>query len=174
MAIFEILVNGESRYSGNDVTAVTLACERVGRRNAERVVLHVGTGGPGEREIHHLATNLAPGDEIVIRVLEDSELVETDSLASCSFCGSSAHDVHSLVAVQSQAICDACIASLSAFVLGKAELPFGAAIHDAEGAARCAFCDKAPPDVPAVLVRNESAICPGCLRSCSDLHPSQG
>ena len=173
MAAFEITVNGQQRFHGDDVTAVTLACEHVGRRNAERVIVHVGTGGPGERETHHLATDLVPGDEIVIRVLEDVELPLDTGPASCTFCGSSAHDVHSLVAVQSRAICDACIASFSAFVLGKAPLPLGVAIREGAGGPDCAFCQKSPPDVPAVLVRNESAICPGCLRSCADLHPSQ-
>jgi hypothetical protein len=176
MAVFEIKVNGQQRYRGDDVTAITLAADRLGRRETERVAMHVGTGGPGERETHYLATNLVPGDEITIRILEDAELSDGAYPApeSCSFCGSSYHDVHSLVAVQQKAICDACLSSFSAVVLKGAPLPTGAAIREAAGAPTCAFCEKGPPDVPAVLVRNDSAICPGCLRSCTDLREPNG
>lgn len=33
----------------------------------------------------------------------------------------------------------------------------------------CAFCGKAPPETPALLGRNDAAVCPGCLRSCVDV-----
>jgi hypothetical protein len=175
MAVFEIKVNGQQRFCGDEVTAITLAADRLGRRETERVAMHVGTGGPGEREIQYLAANLVPGDEITIRVLEDAELPDAyPAPESCSFCGSSHHDVHSLVAVNQKAICDAC-ASFGAVVLRGAPLPTGAAIREAAGAPACAFCEKGPPDGPAVLVRNDSAICPGCLRSCTDLRePNAG
>ena len=170
MAVFEIKVNGEHRFRGDDVTAITLVADRVGRRDAERIAMHVGTGGRGEREIHHLAANLVAGDEITIRVLEDTELHDSyPAPEGCSFCGNSYHNVRSLTAVRQQAICDSCLASFSAVVLTGAALPVGASIREASDAPRCAFCDKAPPEVPAVLVRNDAAICAGCLRSCVDV-----
>ena len=171
MAVFEIKVNREFRFRGDDVTAITVVSDLVGKAQVERIAMHVGAGGPGERTIHHLAADLVPGDEITIRVVEDSEF---DGLASpapkgCSFCGSPSHDVHSLVTTKHQAICDACLSSFSAVVLRGAALPVGASLRETTGAPSCAFCDKAPPDVPAVLVRNDAAICPACLRSCVDL-----
>jgi hypothetical protein len=176
MAVLEVKVNGERRFRGEDVTAVTLACDRVGRRDVERIAMHVGTGGPGERDTHFLATNLVPGDEITIRVLEDAELAEHayPPPDACSFCGSSFHDVQSLVAAQQKAICDACLSCFGAVVLKGAPLPVGAAIRETAGGPTCAFCEKGPPDVPAVFVRNDSAICPGCLRACADLRQPTG
>ena len=111
------------------------------------------------------------GDEITIRVIEDAELHENAYPApeSCSFCGSSHHDVRGLLAAHHQAICDSCLSSFSAVVLRSLPLPIGASIRKAAGGPNCLFCDKTPPDVPAVLVRNDAAICPGCLRSCVDL-----
>ena len=73
MATFEILVNGERRFVGEDVTAITLAADWVSRREAERVSLHVGVGEPDERQVHYLGADLVPGDEISIRVLSDEE-----------------------------------------------------------------------------------------------------
>jgi hypothetical protein len=176
MAVFEIKVNGEHRFEGDDVTAITLVSDVVGRRPTERIALHVGTGGPSERETHYLAANLVPGDEITIRVLEDSALhddADSDP-EGCSYCGSSSHDVHSLVAVRAHAICDSCLSSFGDVVLRGAALPLGVSIREASDGPACAFCDKRPPDVPAVLVRNFAAICPGCLRSCVDLRKGDG
>ena len=107
MAVFEIKVNGERRFRGDDVRAITLVSDVVGRREVERIAMHVGTGGPGAREAHYLAANLVAGDEITIRVLEDRELQAGSYPVpeGCSFCGSSLNDVQSLVTVRHQAIC---------------------------------------------------------------------
>jgi hypothetical protein len=64
MATFEISVNGERRFMGNDVTAITVVSDWVERRLADRVSVHVGVGGPGEREVQYLGSDLRPGDEI--------------------------------------------------------------------------------------------------------------
>jgi ClpX C4-type zinc finger len=171
MAVFEIKVNSEYRFRGDDVTAITLVSDVVGRHAVQRIAMHVGTGGPGNRETHYLAANLVAGDEITIRVLKEAELQQGEYPApeGCSFCGNSLHNVQSLVAARHQAICDSCLASFSAVVLTGAALPVGASICESSGGPSCAFCDKAPPDVPALLVRNDAAICPGCLRSCVDV-----
>lgn len=171
MAEFEITINGEHRFRGDDVTAITLVSDIVGKAEKERIAMHVGTGGPGERRAHHLAASLVPGDEITIRILEGGALCEGASSApqACSFCGSPYGEIGSLVSVRHQAICDSCLSSFSAVVVHGAALPLGVSIRERPGGPPCAFCDKAPPDVPAVLVRNDAAICPGCLRSCVDL-----
>jgi hypothetical protein len=78
------------------------------------------------------------------------------------------------VAVQHQAICDSCLSSFGNVVLRGAALPLGVSIRETGDGPACAFCEKRPPDVPAVLVRNDAAICPGCLRSCVDLREGDG
>jgi hypothetical protein len=167
MVAFEILVNGERRFSDDRVTAITLAADWVSRRNAERVSLHVGVGEPGERQVQHLGADLGPGDEITIRVLAERDHVLRDP-ELCSFCGSEVQSVKSLVAGPQVAICDACLAAFSAVVASGARLPIGASIHE-RGDIRCGFCRKAPPKVPGVLVRNGAAVCPECLRACADV-----
>ena len=47
-------------------------------------------------------------------------------------------------------------------------LPVGAAIRE-EPTWVCGFSGKQPGSVPAVVVRNGTAICPECLRACADL-----
>jgi hypothetical protein len=176
MAVFEVRVNGEHRFRGADVTAITVVLDLLSRSGRERIAMHVASGGPEERTIHHLAADLATGDEVTIRVVDDGELdgVVPRAADGCSFCGSSIHDVHSLVSVERKAICYSCLRSFRAVVLHGATLPVGTTVRDGEGRPSCAFCDRAPPDVPALLVRNDSAICPGCLRSCVDLRDDDG
>jgi len=49
-----------------------------------------------------------------------------------------------------------------------APLPIGASIQE-QGDASCGFCQKAPPEVAGLFVRNAAALCPECLRACLDL-----
>ena len=170
MAAFEILVNGERRLVGTDITAITLAADWVSRRQAERVSLHVGMGQTGERQVQYLGADLAPGDEITIRVLHEEARHEAsdESLERCGFCGSDAEVVKSLVAGPRASICDACLSRFTAVVAHGAALPIGASIQERSGT-HCAFCRRAPPEVPGVLVRNGTAICPECLRACADM-----
>jgi hypothetical protein len=167
MAIFEISVNGERRFVGEGVKAVTLVSDPVARRQADRVSLHVGVGGPGEREVQYLGSDLHPGDEIVIRLLEDGE-ARGEAFESCSFCGQGVYEVGSLVAGTRTAICNACMQSFDAVVTAGAALPVGASIQQ-EGERRCGFCRRGVPEVPALLVRHEAAICPECLHACVDM-----
>jgi hypothetical protein len=169
MVAFEISVNGQRRFVGDDVTAITLAADWVARRKADRVSLHVGVGEPGERQVQYLGADLGPGDEISIRVLSD-EGSEADGGApeSCSFCGSSMHEIASLVAGPQVAICDSCLVSFDAVVAHGAPLPVGASIRE-QGDVRCGFCQKGPPELAGLLVRNAAAICPECLRACVDM-----
>jgi hypothetical protein len=37
------------------------------------------------------------------------------------------------------------------------------------GDARCGFCQKGPPELAGLLVRNAAALCPECLRACVDV-----
>jgi hypothetical protein len=148
MVAFEISVNGQRRFVGEDVTAITLAADRVARRKADRVSLHVGVGEPGERQVQYLGADLEPGDEIAIRVLSDEEREAAAGGApeSCSFCGSDVHAIRSLVAGPQAAICDSCLTSFHAVVARGAALPVGASIQD-QGDARCGFCQKGPPEM---------------------------
>jgi ClpX C4-type zinc finger len=170
MVAFEISVNGQRRFVGDDVTAITLAADWVARRKADRVSLHVGVGEPGERQVQYLGADLGPGDEIAIRVLteEEGEAAESGAPESCSFCGSSMHDIRSLVSGPQVAICDTCLSSFDAFVAHGVPLPVGASIRE-QGDVRCGFCQKGPPQIAGLLFRNAAAICPECLRACVDM-----
>ncbi len=171
MAAFEISVNGERRFVGEYVKAITLAADWVAHRQGERISVHVGAGGHGEVEVQYLGADLRPGDEISIRVLAEDEdrpegLPETES---CSFCRSDKRHIGSLVAGSQVAICDRCLVAFQAVVTRSAALPIGASIQEL-GYARCGFCQKAPPEVAGLLVRNDAALCPECLRACLDLY----
>jgi hypothetical protein len=173
MVSFEISVNGERRFVGDDVRAITVVTEWITRRQDDRVSVHVGLGGAGERAIQHLGADLHPGDEITIRVREDDELPASDVPEACSFCGSGTHHISSLVAGPQVAICDSCLRAFDAVVTRGAALPVGGSIRQ-DGDLRCGFCLKGPPEVAGVLVRNAAAICPECLHACVDMIPGDG
>jgi len=95
---FEIRVNGEQRFRGDNVTAVTLVTERVGRRASDRVMLHVGEGAAPEREVHHFGADLIAGDELSIRLLDDAEgQAQASAPEACSFCARDIHHLQSLL-----------------------------------------------------------------------------
>ena len=178
MVVFEVAVNGERRFIGEDVTAITLVSEFLARRKADRVSMHIGTG-QGEHEVHHLDASLVVGDEVTIRLLEDDELDELgdETLAApseCSFCGADSHGVASLVAANSVAICSTCLTQFSNVVRLGGPLPMGSVVWERPGEFRCGFCDKGPPAVSGLLVRNNAGICAECLRSCVELHEGVG
>jgi len=170
MAVFEISVNGQLRFAGEEVSAITLAADSVAEGAVERVYLHVGIGEVGDCEVQYLSGDLRPGDEISIRVLANNEEPTDPSrlLESCSFCGKDKFDIASLVAGPEVAICDGCIRAFHAVIAQGAALPPGASIQDRSNG-QCNFCHKCPPEVPGLLVRNMAAICPECLRACTDL-----
>jgi hypothetical protein len=170
MAAFEISVNGERRFVGADVKAITLASDWVARRQGERVSVHVGVGERGDVEVQYLGADLRPGDEVSIRVLAEDEYQPdvSELLESCSFCGSDRYHIGSLVAGPQVAICDSCLVAFHAVITHSAALPIGASIQE-HGDARCGFCQKASPDVAGLLVRNAAALCPECLRACIDM-----
>ena len=170
MAAFEIRVNGERRFVGQDVTAITLGVDLLDPEKPERISMIVGVGEPGAHEVQHLGADLAPGDEISIQVLADDKTPydASETPDSCSFCGIGVHHIRSLVAGPQVAICDSCLEAFDAVVRGDAPLPVGASIQE-RGDARCGFCHRTPPDVAGLLVRNMAAVCPECLRACVDL-----
>ena len=170
MAAFEISVNGERRFVGDDVKAITLVSDRVAHRLGERISVHVGVGEPGDAEVQYLGADLRPGDEISIRVLaETDEPTGVNGLPeSCSFCGSDNYQIGSLVAGSQVAICDICVSAFHAVIANNAALPIGASIQE-QGDACCGFCQKAPPEIAGLFVRNAAALCPECLRACLDL-----
>src|SRR5213594_5197093 len=175
MAAFEISVNGERRFVGDQVKAITLAAEWVARRKADRVSVHVGVGEPGQDQIQYLGADLRPGDEISIRVLSDHDVYDviTGAPEACSFCASDMHDVRSLVSGPHVAICDSCLSAFQAVIVSGAALPVGATIRD-KSDLPCGFCQKSPPEVAPLLVRNEAALCPECLRACVDMRMPKG
>jgi hypothetical protein len=176
MATFEIRVNGERRFAGSEVTAITLSIDPLSPPKRERISVIVGVGDPLEPEVQYLGSDLLPGDEIAIQVLPDSDRPVDDGEASdcCSFCGGGVYLVRSLVAGPRVAICDSCLASFEAALRGSAPLPVGASIQD-RGEALCGFCLRTPPEVAGLLVRNMAAVCPECLRACADIaRPQQG
>jgi len=171
MASFEISVNGERRFVGDYVQAITLVAEWVAHRRGDRVSVHVGVGDPGENEIQYLGADLRPGDEISIRVLAEDHLVIDNGLGpeACSFCGIGRFQIGSLVAGSQVAICDECLMSFHAAITQNAPLPFGASIED-HSDARCGFCLKGSPEILGLIVQNGAALCAECLRACLDLY----
>jgi len=170
MAVFEISVNGEHRFAGEWISAVTLSSNCLADGKTERVYLHIGIGEAGEYEVQYLGGDLRPGDEISIKVLADvDDLTDPSPFPeSCSFCGASKWDIGSLVTGRRVAICERCAQAFYATIAQGAGLPLGASIQDRpEG--QCNFCHKSPPEVPGLLVRNTAAICPECLHTCMDL-----
>lgn len=168
MATFEISVNGERRFVGDDVKAITVVCDWIERRRADRISVHVGVGGPGERDVQHLGSDLYPGDEISIRVLSDEEAATNEGPQGCSFCGQDIGRIRSLVAGPQVAICDGCLLAFDGVVTERKALPLGASIQQ-DGDQRCGFCLKGVADVAGLLVRNAAAICPECLRVSVDI-----
>jgi hypothetical protein len=170
MAAFEIEVNGERRFAGAEVTAITLVTEWVPRRKADRVSVHVAVGGTGSDHVQCLGADLKPGDDITIRVLDEQALQAAISAAphSCSFCAREARDVESLVSGHQIAICDSCLSAFQAVIARSGALLAGTTIRDTAGIL-CGFCRKEPPEVAPLLVRNGAAICPECLRACVDM-----
>ncbi len=131
--------------------------------------MHVGVGGAGEREVQYLGSDLGPGDEISIRVLTDEAKADTDDAPrGCSFCASEIHHVQSLVSGPQTAICETCLAAIDAVMRRGAPLPLGAFIRQDEDR-RCGFCLKGPPEVAGLIVRNDAAVCPECLRGLVDV-----
>jgi hypothetical protein len=105
--------------------------------------------------------------EIVISVVDLSEAEEAPPPA-CSFCGRAVHDVSTLVRGPAAAICDNCIRSFSTAVRTATELPASASIRD-DSEWSCGFCSNQPANTGGVVVRNGAAVCPACLRVCSDI-----
>jgi hypothetical protein len=176
MATFEIRVNGERRFSGREVTAITLAVDPLSPPKRERISVIVGVGDPLDPEVQYLGSDLVPGDELSISVLEDEERPDDAGEAPdcCSFCGGGVHLLRSLVAGPQVAICDSCLESFEAALRGSAPLPVGASMQDG-GEALCGFCLRKPPEVAGLLVRNMAAVCPECLRACVDIaRPERG
>jgi len=141
---FEISVNGREVFVGERVTAITLVSELAGRRQTGRVSLHVGVGGPGERQSHFLSGDLRAGDEVSIRLLDED--IVAPSVETCSFCGRAPELVKSLVVKEGCGICDICIASLSAALAKDGVLPAGATLVGTPGVT-CCFCSLGPPRV---------------------------
>jgi len=171
MAAFEISVNGERRFVGDYVKAITLVADWVAHRQGERISVHVGVREP-DVEVQYLGADLRPGDEISIRVLAEDDRTLSGAPVSCSFCGSDNYHIGSLVAGPQVAICDICLYAFHAVITQNAALPFGASIQH-HGDARCGFCQKAPPEVAGLLMRNAAALCPECLRACMDLSDAE-
>ena len=175
MAAFEISVNGERRFIGKDVKSITLVSDWVAHRQGERVSVHVGVGEPGVAEVQYLGADLRPGDEISIRVLTEPEKLAAagEAFESCSFCRSDNYQIGSLVAGSQVAICDICVSAFHSAIAYNTALPSGTSIQE-QGDALCGFCQKTPPEIAGLFVRNAAAVCPECLRACLDLLTTPG
>ena len=163
MVGFKITVNGKSYCESDDISALTMVAEEIRRGTAYRVSLHAAAG---DAPLQWLAADLKIGDEIVIRVVDMSEVEETP--LACSFCNRAVHEVSTLVQGPDKAICDRCIRSFSTAVKNASELPAGASIRD-EPEWNCGFCSNRPSTTGGVVVRNGAAVCPECLRVGSDI-----
>jgi len=163
-AAFQITINGKPYGESEDITVLTLVAEEVRRRSGERISLHASAS---ESQMQWLAANLTIGDEIVVRIVDASEL-EDAGPHGCNFCGRDVHEVSKLLEGPAGAICDGCITSFSDAVKNVAPLPLGASIRD-EPEWTCRICAKQPGRIPGVVVRNGAAICPECLRAAVEI-----
>jgi hypothetical protein len=164
MVGFRITINGNTYCESDDISALTMVAEVVARRTGYRISLHAGSG---DAPVQWLAADLKIGDEIVIRVVDLAEAEETSPLG-CSFCGREVPDVSTLVQGPAAAICDDCIRSFRTALRNATQLPVGASIRgDSEW--RCGFCSNQPTNGGGLVVRNGAAVCPECLRACSDI-----
>jgi hypothetical protein len=161
---FQITINGKPYFESEDVTVITMVVEQIRRGGGHRISLHASAG---EAQLQGLAASFAVGDEVVIKIVDVSDIQEADP-RGCSFCGRQVHEVSSLVQGLSTAICDRCITSISAAVKTGSPLPTGASIRD-EPDWSCGFCGNQPGSVPGVVVRNGAAVCPEYLRACADI-----
>jgi hypothetical protein len=62
MTTFEIKVNGEDRFVGEGVCAITLATDRLTHPKSDRVSLLVGVGEAADYEVQYLGAELAPAE----------------------------------------------------------------------------------------------------------------
>jgi len=165
MVAFRVSINGKPYCETEDITAITLVAELMNRRNRDRVTLHASSAD--DRTLQWLNAQLGVGDEIQVRIIDASEIVDS-SPTGCNFCGRSIHELENLVQGTDVAICNHCVTAFAATVKNGTHLPLGASIRD-DSERSCGFCRKQPGDVPGVVVRNGAAICPECLRACSDI-----
>jgi hypothetical protein len=161
---FQITINGKPYGESEDITVVTMVAEQVRGSKGERISLYASGG---ESQVRWLAANLTVGDEVVVRIVDASEVEDALPLG-CNFCGRDIHDVSHLLHGPAAAICDGCIASFSEAVKNVGSLPLGASIRD-DPEWTCGFCTNQPGRIPGVVVRNGAAICPECLRACVDI-----
>jgi hypothetical protein len=165
MTGFRIIVNGKTFCESEDLTALTMVVEDLRNRDEPRVSLHARAG---EGPVQWLAANLRVGDTVTIEVVDLVAEAESESEMSCRFCGCGFHEVASLIKGPTVAICDRCTVAFSEAVRMCGQLPTGAAFRP-EPEWSCGFCGKLAADVAGVIVRNQAAICPECLRTCHDL-----
>jgi hypothetical protein len=167
MASFEIKVNGGLRFVEEEIRAITLVADQVSMGRMEQIYLHVGVGEAGLKQ--YLAGDLHPGDEITIRVLAENEPSAASSgfPDSCTFCETNFHAVDALVAGQGLAICNRCVQAFRSAIISATPLPDRASIVNG---GLCGFCGKSTPEIPGLIIRGGSAICPSCLHTCADLN----
>jgi hypothetical protein len=164
MVAFRIKINGKPFGDSEEITALTVISEKVPRCEKHNISLHASAG---DGSVQWLASNLSVGDEILVQIEEFDE--QSDSVPNaCNFCGRDMHDVSNFITGLLAAICNRCVAEFSESLINGKKLPLGAAIRD-ESSWTCAFCEKHPDNIPGVIVRNGTAICPECLRVCSDI-----
>ena len=164
MATFQIKINGETYCEADDIKSLTLVTEEMRRRGADRISLHASAG---DGSMQWLVANLKVGDEINIQILNDCHQDKSIPY-SCSFCAKEAHEVSNLMQGTRAMICDQCVTAFSEALGSQKALPIGASIHD-ETSLVCGFCNNKPRIIPGVIVRNGAAICPECLRACTDI-----
>jgi ClpX C4-type zinc finger len=168
MIAFRIRINGRDVTASDEVTTFTMVAEDRGEREF-RVALHAADA---DMRLHSLAAQLRSGDEVTIAVVDADEMPARGP-ECCTFCGREPHQVSSLVAGASAAICDHCTKGLSAALTSGAGWPGGACLRgDSEWV--CGFCAKDAVAASGVVVMASSAICPECLRSCADLLRDSG
>jgi ClpX C4-type zinc finger protein len=164
MIAFEITINGTQYAESEEITAITVVTDQIGGRKSDRVSVH---GQTSEGRIQWLDAHLSIGDEIRIRIADATDGTSSEP-TGCSFCARELAEVTKLIQGMTVAICNDCTNHFALSLKEGVALPLGASIHD-DPRETCGFCGQGSPDVAGVVVRNGSAVCAQCVRSCEDL-----
>jgi len=182
MRCFEIWINGQRRctvgLNRNGVISATATIQGWSRAGGERQHrTDVRVGGLEKIDDDHsqhldwLTTNLAVGDEILIKLVDsdvrDEPTVEPTRFEGCGFCGRSRTEIPEgeLLGGAEANICKDCIIRLRD-ECSAGENPSTATDAEQEQSI-CSFCGKRSDEVPQIFAGQAGRICQACLTNCA-------
>ena len=184
MKCFEITINGEKVCTagvGDDgvLNSVISFAKRndVETQPSESLDLRVsGVANlePGVMEhLEWLQRDLSVGDEVLIRIIEDSTCDKPNdkelTYLACSFCGKKQSEVSKLIAGPSVFICNDCIGDCDNAIANIEPTGKITIIIRETADATCSFCGRKPDEVERIVGVPTSRICNQCIKICKDI-----